>query len=323
MQTNKLICAQSADFAMNTVITHKVFGANAEEALQAAKSEIGKLEGLLSRYMPDSDISRINKSAGRGTVKLSPQTYEVLADAFKFAELGQGCFDMTIGPLVDLWRNSKNLSRAPGKSSIAEKLELVCYHDLILDPAEQTASLRRTGQSIDLGGIGKGYAADQILKVFLNYGIESAYTNFGGNVAVIGAKPDQSAWRIGIQHPRLENKLIGIVSAVNKAVVTSGDYQRFFMDQNGKRHHHILDPKTGYPSESGLSSVTVVAENSLVADALSTILFITGIWDGLELLKLFLGVEAVFIDINLIVHVTQGLKDYFQAGENIKMRTLS
>jgi thiamine biosynthesis lipoprotein len=192
----------------------------------------------------------------------------------------------------------------------------------MLDPGKRTAGLRRVGQSIDLGGIGKGFAGDRFLEIFKKYGISSAFTNIGGNVAAIGAKPDGSPWRVGIQHPRQENSLIGLVSVADRAVVTSGDYQRYFMGRDGKRYHHILDTSTGYPAESGLVSVTVVAGSSTAADALSTILFVAGMKKGLELLGRFPGAEAVFIDAALGVHVTAGLKQSFQAAEGISANIL-
>lgn len=135
---------------------------------------------------------------------------------------------------------------------------------------ERTIGLKKEGESIDLGGIGKGFAADLILKIFRRFEISSALTNFGGNIATIGTKPDGSFWRIGVQHPREENRIIGIISIENQSVVTSGDYRRFFIDKKGKRYHHILNPKTGYPAESGLISVTTIADSSTNTDALST-----------------------------------------------------
>jgi thiamine biosynthesis lipoprotein len=179
------------------------------------------------------------------------------------------------------------------------------------------------GQSINLGGIGKGYAGDKFLEVFKKYGISSAYTNIGGNVVALGTKPDGSPWRVGIQHPRQESSLIGLVSVADKAVVTSGDYQRYFIGNNGKRYHHILDPSTGYPAESGVISVTIVADSSTVADALSTILFVAGMEKGLELLGRFPGVEAILVDMDLQVYITAGLMEYFQASEGISVDILN
>ena len=320
---NKIMVAQSENYGMGTVINNKVFGEQAEEALQAALNESVRLEGVLSRFIPDSEISRINNSAGIGHEKVSSETYEVLSQAVEFSKCCQGCFDVTVGPLVDLWTDAKDKSKPPGEARIRSILPLVRYTDLVLDPCKETVGLKKAVQSIDLGGIGKGFAADKILEVFKKYEVSSAFTNFGGNVAVIGAKPDGSPWRVGIRHPRKENSLIGIVSVVNKSVVTSGDYQRCFIGNDGKRYHHILDPTSGYPSESGLISVTIVADNSAAADALSTILFIAGMNRGIEILKSFPGTEAILIDSNLFLYVTHGLKDGFQPGEGINMKILN
>ena len=186
-----------------------------------------------------------------------------------------------------------------------------------------TAGLRSTGQSIDLGGIGKGFAGDRIREVFKCFDITSAYSNLGGNVVTLGAKPDGRPWRVGIQHPRREQELVGAVAVVDQTVVTSGDYQRYFTDEQGKRCHHILDPKTGYPAESGLMSVTIVSESSLVADALSTIVFVAGIDKGLECLRSFRHTEAILVDAGLQVYVTRGLEGRFQADQGITVTILN
>jgi thiamine biosynthesis lipoprotein len=193
---------------------------------------------------------------------------------------------------------------------------------LVLDLWQRTAGLKKVGQSVDLGGIGKGFTGDRILEVYQEYGISSAYSNLGGNVVTVGAKPDGSPWQIGIQHPRQENSVIGSVSVVNQTVVTSGDYQRTFTDSQGKRHHHILDPTTGYPSESGLISVSIVSDKSVAADPLSTILFVAGMEKGLEFLRSFPQTEAILVDSDLQVYVTQGLRIRFQADQGIAVTIL-
>lgn len=316
------VSAQSEHFGMGTVITHRAFGKYAEQSLKAVGKEAARLEDMLSRYMPESEISRVNRSAGMDCEMLSRETYEVLSRAVGFSGQGHGFFDVTIGPLVDLWRAGKEISEPPDESGIKRVLPFVNYADLILDPIQRSAKLRKAGQSIDLGAIGKGFAGDQFLEVFREYEIASAFTNLGGNVVTLGAKPDGTPWRVGIQHPRQETCLIGFVSVIGKAVVTSGDYQRYFTDGNGKRHHHILDPYTGYPSESGLAGVTVVTDSSMAADAISTILFVAGIQKGLWLLKKFPGTEAVFVDQDLQVHATAGMKEIFHAAAGVSVKYL-
>lgn len=319
---NKVIAAQLQNFGMSTAMTHGAFGKHAEEALGAVRDEAVRLEELLSRFIHGSEISRINRSAGMKCERVSGDTYEVLARAVEFSR-SQHLFDVTIGPLVALWNSRKAAYKAPEASRIKQALSLVNYTGLLLDPYEKTAGLQKIGQLIDLGGIGKGFAGDKFLEVFRKYGISSAYTNIGGNVAALGTKPDGSPWRVGIQHPRQENSLIGFVSVADKAVVTSGDYQRYFIDGSGKRYHHILDPSTGYPAESGLVSVTIVADSSTDADALSTMLFVAGMEKGLSLLERFNGTEAIFVDMDLQVHITAGLKECFQAAEGIDVNILN
>ncbi len=322
MLLENMLADQITQFAMGTVMTHKAFGPYAKDSLEAVHGEVARIERLLSRFLPGSDISRVNESAGLKSEKVSPETYEVLTKAVEFSRNCPGCFDVTIEPLVTLWNSSKVSFAPPDAYSIQQILPLVNYRDVVLDPWEMAAGLRYIGQSVDLGGIGKGFAGDRIREIFKEYGISSAYTNLGGNVVTLGAKPDGSPWCVGIQHPRMENKVIGSVSVVDQTVVTSGDYQRIFMDSQGKRYHHILNPSTGYPTESGLISVSIIAEKSMVADALSTILFVAGMEKGLEFLRSFPQTEAILMDSDLRVYVTKGLQYRFQADKDIKVTIL-
>lgn len=311
------------NYGMNTVMNHQAFGKYAKRSLKAIKKEAIRLEKLLSRFIFKSEISKINRSAGIKCEKVSNDTYEVLLQAIEFSKYCQGLFDITIGPLVTLWNNSKNNCMPPEDSKIKQILPLVNYNDIIFNPNKKTIGLKRIGQSIDLGGIGKGFAGDKFIEIFKKYGVSSAFTNLGGNVVVLGTKPDGSPWQVGIWHPREENNILGVVSVINKAIVTSGDYQRYFIDNNGKRYHHILDPSTGYPVNSGLISVTVIADSSMAADALSTILFAAGMKKGIEILRKFSGAEAIFVDTDLQVYATVGLKEYFQASDEISVTILN
>jgi thiamine biosynthesis lipoprotein len=307
---------------MGTVMTHKAFGRHAAESVAAACEEVARIEGLLSRFLPDSEISRVNRSAGIRREQVGRETYDVLSSAAEFSRCFAGCFDVTIGPLVSLWHRAKECLAEPDASSIAEALSLVDHRDLVLDPEAMTARLGKAGQSLDLGGIGKGFAADRIVGVFGEFGITSAYSNLGGNVVTVGRKPDGNPWQIGIQHPRDDNRLIGAVSVIGETVVTSGDYQRTYTDSRGKRHHHILDPTTGYPASSGLVSVSIVTEASVWADPLSTIVFVAGKEKGVGFLKSHPRTEAILVDTDLNVYVTQGLRSRFQAAEEIEVAVL-
>ncbi len=322
MSVENGLVAQTTHYAMGTVMTHKAFGLHAQDSLAAVCLELARLEGLLSRFLPDSEISRINRFAGIQSAKVSRETYDVLSKAIAFSRLFPGCFDVTVEPLVALWNRAKETCTSPDEASIQRILPLVNYRDLLLDPRGMTAGLRKVGQSIDLGGIGKGYAGDRILEVFKEAGISSAFSNLGGNVVTLGSKPDGSPWQIGIQHPRQEDRIIGAVSVMSQTVVTSGDYQRYFTDVQGRRRHHILDPTTGHPSESGLISVSIVADKSLAADALSTILFLAGKEKGLGFLRRFPHTEAILVDSGLQMYVTKGLRYRFQADQGMKVTIL-
>jgi thiamine biosynthesis lipoprotein len=302
---------------MGTVMTHKAYGPRAEGSLAAVCREVGRIEGLLSRFLPGSEINRVNRSAGKECERVSRETYDVLSEAVEFSRSYPGCLDVTIGPLVSLWRIARETSAQPDEPNISRVLPLVSHRDLVLNPRRRTAGLRKAGQSVDLGGIGKGFAGDRILGVYRRYGVSSAYSNLGGNVVTVGTRPDGTPWQIGIQHPRQEDRLIGSVSVANQSVVTSGDYQRSWTDREGRRHHHILDPATGHPAQSGLISVSIVAESSMAADALSTIVFVAGIEKGLAIVRGFRQAEAILVDTDVKVYVTRGLRDRFQADKGI------
>ena len=271
---------------------------------------------MLSRFIPGSEISQINRTAGKDPAALSDETYAILSAAVRLSVLSHGAFDITVGPLIDLW-DYKHATQPPEGTKIRQALDLINFRDLLLDEDKCTAKLRKAGQSIDLGGIGKGYTSDRCLEIFARAGVESAFVNIGGNVSVLGSKPDGSHWRVGIRHPRQSGKLIGAVEVNGESVVTSGDYERFFIDPEGRRWHHILNPISGYPAESGVISVTVIAADALTADALSTAIFVAGMERGLDLLNHFPQTEAVLIDDDQRVFITQGLRDRYQSADGI------
>jgi len=318
MPTDREPAAQLTHHAMGTVMAHHAYGPRAQEALAAACQEVARLEALLSRFLPASDIGRINAAAtgagGARPVPIALETYELLALAADFARRLPDSFDPTIAPLVDLWRAAQAAGDPPDPPSVARVLPLVDHRDLLLDPWARTARLRRPGQALDLGGIGKGYAGDRVLEVLREYGVTSAYANLGGNVVTLGSRPDGSPWQIGIQHPRREGAILGAVALAGGCVVTSGDYQRCFTDRQGIRRHHLLDPATGYPADSGLISVSIVADQATAADLVSTAVFIAGLERGLGFLQ-HARAEAILVDSALRLYVTRGLRSRFRALE--------
>ena len=317
------LCSQCKQAAMGTLMMHKAYGAYAEECLTAVQREINTLEAKLSRFQSQSDISQINQAAGRACIAVSKDTITVLRASQKFSNDHPEYFRITIGPLMDLWRAASKTGLPPLEEEIQNCLPHVNDKDLLLEPEQGSAGLRRAGQVLDLGGIAKGYAANKILEIYNYFGVQSAYSNLGGNVTTLGIKPDGSPWKIGIQHPREEAGLIGLVTVENEAVVTSGDYQRYFLGRDGKRYHHILNPEIGVPTTSGLISVSIIAADAMTADALSTMVFIAGLEEGTELLRTYPQVNAILVDAELNVWITNGLISRFQKTDKVRMRTLN
>ncbi|MCA1074302.1 FAD:protein FMN transferase [Clostridium bowmanii] len=296
---------------MGTIVQLKVYGGNAEKATQKALERIGDIENKMSVNMETSEITKLNDKAGKSGQKLSRDTYFVIDEAVKYSKLTEGAFDLSIEPIVKLWGIGTDKERVPSKNEIEEKLKLVNYKDIILDSKNSTVKLKRTGQAIDLGGIAKGYTADEVKKVLINNKISSALINLGGNVYAVGSKSDGTSWSIGVQNPLdTRGKYLGNLRVTDKSVVTSGNYERYFI-VDGKRYHHIFDPKDGYPSENGIISTTIVSDKSIDGDVLSTSTYVLGLTKGLKLVESIKGVEAIFITSDKKVYVTSGLKDSF------------
>jgi thiamine biosynthesis lipoprotein len=309
--------AQAVQEGMGTRMLHKAYGRRPRLALYAVQKELRRLERLLSRFDKRSEISRLNRAAGLGRIKISGETYALLSKAQEISRLSGGAFDITVGPLISLW-DYKHAKSVPGEAAVTNALSLVDFSGLLLDDKDMTAALLKPGQMIDLGGVGKGYASDRAMDIFRSRGIASAFTNIGGNVSTLGSKPDGTAWQVGIRHPRQEDRLLGAISVSGQSVVTSGDYERFFTDRQGVRRHHLLNPLTGYPAQSGLVSVTVIHKSAILADALSTAIFVSGMEKGLALLEKIPAAQAVLVDESLAVHVTSGLKDRFEPARGIR-----
>ncbi len=306
---------EKESFVMGTVVTQKIYGKNAQNAALGVESKLRSLENDMTVRKPGGEIYDLNLSAGTDSVKLGDDSLHVLREAVRYSQISRGAFNPAVGPLIELWGFAEH-PRVPGKEEIERLIDLVDYRDIIIQ--EDRARLRQKGQRVDLGGIVKGYAADVAVRIYSKYGIKSAFINLGGNVAVIGDKPDGNPWIIGIQNPRdIPGRYIGTVSVKDASVVTSGDYQRYF-EADGKRYHHILDPQTGYPAQSGLISTTIICESSIQADALSTAVFVMGLDEGMELVESLNGVEGIFVTEGYSVFVSEGLKGVFKMNAGAK-----
>lgn len=298
-------------FAMGTVINQKVYGKNSEFAGIQVENEIKRIENIMSFFLEDSDINKLNENAGKSKIKLEEETIYVINKAKQLSKLSLGAFDITTGPLVKLWGVFTNHAKVPNKKEIDEAQKLIRYEDIIIDVKSNLAMLRRKGQMVDLGAIAKGYAADKAIEIYKKNGIKSAFINIGGNVMVLGKKNHEDLWTIGIQNPdKVRGECIGALLLEDASVVTSGGYVRYF-EKNNIKYHHIMDFRTGYPCSSGLKSVTAISNKSIEADALSTAIFVLGYENGIKLVDNIDGLEAIFITENDEIKITEGLKDKF------------
>lgn len=257
-------------FAMDTVMSFTAYGKNSEQAVDAAMKEVQRLDDLLSTGNPDSEVSQIN-TRGNGT--LSKDTEAILTEAMEIYKETDGLFDVTIYPLMKLWGFPTQKYHVPAESELQEALEKVDASQVVIDGDQVTLG---TSQEMDLGGIAKGYTSARVMEIFREYGITSGMVSLGGNVQTLNTRPDGKPWKIGIQNPNgQQGSLLAVLSVENKAVITSGGYERYF-EEDGNTYIHILNPKTGYPADSGLVSVSVISENGMLADALSTSLYLMG-----------------------------------------------
>jgi thiamine biosynthesis lipoprotein len=268
-----------------------------------------EIENLMSANREDSDLGRVNNAAGIAAVEVHPDTITVLKRAIRFAELSGGAFDPTVGPLVGLWGIGTDAERIPLEEEIAAVLPLIDWRDIGIDEDARTVFLAQPGMRLDLGAIAKGYAADEAARIIKAAGIPRALIDLGGNIIVLGVSlRDGGDWKVGIQNPAEgRGAYFGIAEVRDKTLVTSGVYERFFEDPvSGKKYHHILSTRDGYPVDNGLLSVTIIGDSSIDADALSTSLFALGFEAGSTLAESMDNTEAVFVFTDLSVRGTSG-----------------
>ena len=307
-------------FALGTTCTVQLYGEEHEDLIEPIFDLIREVEDKMSVRAEGTEASRINEHAGEEPVRVSDDTFTVVERAKHYSALSDGRFDLTIEPLVSLWSIGSEDQRVPSEDEIARAADKVDYRKVRLDEEESTVFLEEKGMGLDLGGIAKGYAADISVDYLRDHGVEYGIINFGGNVFAFGKKYGKNEWRIGIQSPdRQRGDYVGVAELVNRAVVTSGKYERYF-EQDGVRYHHILSTEDGYPVRNSLASVTVITGRALDADALSTALFTLGLEAGVRRAEELEGVEAVFLTEEKIVYTTGGLQDSFSVTSDVYKR---
>ena len=307
-------------FAMDTVMEVAAYGEHAEQAVKYTEKRIEELENRLSRTKADSLVSGLNRD---GSIRhLTYDYWNLIARAKEYRDATNGAFDITIAPVMDAWGFTGDSFRVPEQSELDTLLKKVNSDAIQMLGSPSDSVTLGEGQAIDLGGIAKGYTSDCVEAVFYDHEIENGKISLGGNVFVLGTKPDGSDWRVGIKDPRNESGLAAILSLRDAYAITSGGYERYF-EENGKTYHHIIDPATGYPADSGLLSVTVVAAdngpdwagagNGAMCDAFSTALFVMGEEQALDFWRNSgYDFDLVLVTENGRVVITAGLADRFE-----------
>ena len=303
-------------FAMDTYMTVTAYGKNAENGVNKAVDEINRLETVLSAEKQESDIYKLNET-GSGT--LSTDTKNIVSKALEINKTTNGAFDISIYPLMVKWGFTTQKYNVPSKNEISKLLKDVDSSKIIFDEKSGNIKLKEN-MKIDLGGIAKGYTSNRVMQIFKECGVKSGLVSLGGNVQALGTKTDGTAWQIAIENPDKSSDYIGVVSVKDKAVITSGGYERYF-EKNGKTYHHILDPETGYPAESGVKSVTIVSDDGTLADALSTSLFVMGKEKALDYWREHKNeFDTVLVEDNGDITITGGLEKIFKS--NFKFDTV-
>ena len=298
---------QGTFFAMDTMMDFTIYGESG--LIDQSESLIASLESLVSVTDTGSELYAINQT-GSGT--LTGKASSLMEQALEICRRTDGALDLSIYPIVRAWGFTTGSYQVPDEAEIQALLPLVDYRKIQYDAADGDVTLPE-GMEIDLGSVAKGYAGQLVAQMLWEHGVQSALLNLGGNVQTVGAKPDGSPWQIGIKDPQGEDAMM-VLSVEDQAVVTSGGYERYFK-QDGQTYWHIMDPSTGHPADSGLISVTIVGDEGVVCDGLSTALFVMGLEKAADLWAQSCDFEAVFVTASGEVYITEGLRDRFALTE--------
>lgn len=293
-------------FAMTTQMTLTAYGSHADEALKAATKEIQQLDEMLSISSDKGDIYKVNQSKSQN---VSEETAALIERSLEVSEMTEGAFDITILPLMQEWGFTDENYKVPDEDTLETVRTGVDYRNVNVSGTE--VSLDST-TSIDLGGIAKGYTSAKIIDIMKDHGVSSAIVSLGGNVQSLGTKPDGSLWRVALQDPENPDGYFGVLESRDQAIITSGGYERYF-EKGGKTWHHILDPTTGYPADSGILSSTIISADGTLADGLSTALYVMGLDRAEALWKEHSDeFDFVLMDDDGTVYVTEGVVDNFK-----------
>lgn len=298
-------------FAMGTYMTLTAYGESAGEALALSEKRIQELESLWSVTDENSDIYKVNHNGGRPT-EIREETAEILQFALDMAKQTNGALEPTIFPVVTAWGFISGEYQIPDADELADLLEKADYRKVVL---EENMVILPDGMQLDLGAVGKGYTGDILAELLKEQGVTSALLNIGGNIQMVGRKPDGSRWRLGIQNPFGEGSL-GVLESEDGAVVTSGNYERYFIGEDGKQYGHIINPDTGYPAESGLASVSIIAKEGKLCDALSTAIYVMGLEEATKYWRENGNFEMLLVTDENEIYLTEGIQNDFTLDES-------
>lgn len=304
-------------FLMGTYVNIQIYDEGKEEVLKKAFDRVKVLADKITVNEPGSEVDEINAQAGISPVAVSDDVYPLIQSAYAYSQESDDGFDMSIGPITQLWHIGFDDARKPEESEIQAALKLVHHQNVILDDEKQTVFLKEKGMELDLGAIAKGYITDEVAKVMRANEVTTAIIDLGGNVYVLGHSPrsESGDWKVGIQDPnQARNTVVGTVPASDKSLVTSGIYERN-LTVDGVTYHHLFNPQTGYPFDNEIAGVTIISEQSIDGDALSTVVFSMGIAEGIEYVNQLSGVEAIFVTLADEIVVTNGLTSIFELNE--------
>ena len=300
-------------FAMDTYMSLTAYGEKAEDAVTEAIHEIQRLDAMFSVGNTDSDVTTANM---QGSATVSDETAYLVEQSLEISRKTDGAFDITIYPVMELWGFTTKNYKVPQADELQETLKRVSYENVSLKDHELV--LKNNAQ-IDFGGIAKGYTSSRVMQIFKEYGIEHGMVNLGGNVQTLGTKTDGTAWRVAIQSPQGGNQYLGVLETSDQAVITSGGYERYF-EENGVTYHHIIDPKTGYPSDSDLTSVTIVCADGTKADALSTSFFVMGLQKAESFYEnTDLDFDVILLTKDNQIYISEGIAQNFTSDYTVNV----
>ena len=308
------------EFLMGTYVRVQIFDEGKEDVLEKTFDRIKELDKKITVNEKESgsEVEKINEKAGIEPVKVSDDVYRLVEDSLYYSEDSKGGFDLTIGPITELWHIGFDDARKPEQSEIDEALKLVDYHKVKLNEKEKTVFLEEKGMRLDLGAIAKGFITDEAVQVLVDNDVTSGIVDLGGNIYVLGDSPrsEDGDWKVGIQDPNeARNTIVGSVTNKDMSLVTSGIYERN-LEVDGKMYHHLFDSKTGYPFENEIAGVTIISETSVAGDGLSTGVFSMGVKGGMDYVEDRADIDAIFVTKEDHIYLSSGVQDRFVLNED-------